>query len=933
MIYKVALICFFALMTLSAESNDLTEELAQEIAECSQEFGENAAAFEQRLLSMAAQPEWREDRNIVRMITYLRYQKQQKILTTNILNEMVRKQLVEMGLYLRKKISAATTTQIEMENGEFIDTCLFQRVLETARAPEVFPYFRTPLPSHEVERWKELIDKETQQMSGNLDFFVLNENNLISGQAPKQLNGRFFRQSMQQLVVAPIVAYENSRIKPIYRSLIEKYNLAETSELDSQDETVADQTELDLLRSAHERIYSLVLSLIPALNSSQDGNAWHTFDIRVDTSTQFPPHSQLSGRIRLSKKGHWWILLFSDFQSTDGNLLAEKELLRKCFAFDTSSRSFYVFDREHDELELLSNSSNWECSESAYFLNSYRFGELKHALNVVLDLLHSSDLSTIPSLESMSPATRVTCNDNVLKDAVLKSIEIAPVTLRALLGMHSAKSRVPVSKVMFPDGCSYEGIESDASKVVAPSRVAVRMRINSSEYLDGNSSSSDVKSAHNHCRILIAQDPFVRSQYVIDRMNSTPSDDEQRATLATLDHLEQMTDLPTSWAWKLNDLRCGALLQLDQRAEMLASLARQVQYVRAHPDPAFRKKYFDHYQSLVRRKNENDPALQNSRYSFVVPEQKNNDRKPNRLEHKRLVEDTDIESLAALIQPPENVKFSVDFRADYVAYASEQLVHALSGTPEELITPNIQDEIASFWKARWDQVLDDPDSERRIAYLNTMVWRTYHRIRAAHQPLTAAEIASKEFQITQLSTLLNETVPLLRNHLSRPLPDKLFEAAQEETARSLRRLVDYSDSAFYPEFYFPLRSDQFNDAIKKTRLQRDKHLQGFSSTWNAEVSKSLRKLKNDHVKDGNIDFFNQRLRIWFAQQSRLKIALTMGSLVRHYGLVYRHFDYGDRQVFPCNSVRGLSLVYRMQSGLSTEIHYEWALDSREINRP
>ena len=231
--------------------------------------------------------------------------------------------------------------------------------------------------------------------------------------------------------------------------------------------------------------------------------------------------------------------------------------------------------------------------------------------------------------------------------------------------------------------------------------------------------------------------------------------------------------------------------------------------------------------------------------------------------------------------------------------------------------------IEPLWKAASQSILQSKDGFLRANETVSLIWQTYHCLVADHHPLTPEESARKTVQLQMLDKVLEELdSEVVRQKAD--LPEEILEAIRAEAQRCITRLNEYSGSPAYPLLYYPLHDDAFEKAINsiETKVQIDIHM--FLEGYSARRKKLLEDaVQNARKEDEHIDFFQNMLRKPSELQGKALIALTMGNIMRHYCIVDRNLDYNDPTMFPFWKVNGISVVYRMQEGLSTELDIDW----------
>jgi hypothetical protein len=200
-----------------------------------------------------------------------------------------------------------------------------------------------------------------------------------------------------------------------------------------------------------------------------------------------------------------------------------------------------------------------------------------------------------------------------------------------------------------------------------------------------------------------------------------------------------------------------------------------------------------------------------------------------------------------------------------------------------------------------------------------LIWQTYHAMLSERQPLSDFEKEEKILQLQQLLQVLDGIIPAMNRQ--NKLSDKMIQVITNEVNRCKMRLNTYCGSPFYPLLYYPLPKESFDNTMKKIQKQLDEEIENF---WK-NIDQYTQSLRDDAVrqaKSGNktrIDFFQNKTNVHMLLQSQTLVALTMGNIVRHYGLLNRKLNYKNTEFFPLPNTKGIGLSYRMQEGLNIRL--------------
>ena len=228
-------------------------------------------------------------------------------------------------------------------------------------------------------------------------------------------------------------------------------------------------------------------------------------------------------------------------------------------------------------------------------------------------------------------------------------------------------------------------------------------------------------------------------------------------------------------------------------------------------------------------------------------------------------------------------------------------------------------ELVDFWRREIEDVRSESDSGKLRAA--TLVWQTYHHLMATQSPLPNEQAERKAEQVLRLEELLELAVTVASQEL--PMSDKTLESVHGELDRTIDRLREYTEAPQYPFLYYPLSDEAFDLAVTDIEVPFRAAIEKLSDEYSSQKVEVLERTRR---RPGGLSADEQMER-WVERRTRAFVALTMGNVIRQYGIVHRDLDYRDPEMFPLMQVRGLGVVYRMNEGLDAELHVEWTVES------
>lgn len=901
------------------------------------------------------------------LATHLRFLREQNLANTPPLNSDVTAQLAEMCQIVRDTLGDRLNVRCALTNDEFVTQYLITPTRHMiGHYALVTPHLRMPLPDSELEHWRQQVDAEVDHMVKLKHHFLLNSKSLPES-LREDLTERFWEQSLNEFILEPLMNFTSTQMKPTYDELLaslpEPLPVAENADPEQPAESDSyDVTRFDLAVTSQERLYALMLSLLPAL-AADNPQEWHIYRVSSDMWSQFPPHSNSTATIMTAVCPQWWMIIFSHFESNDDNLLSADRLQRKCFVLNREDHQLYEYNRDTEDLHPQGNVDRLFGDGVLFFQDSYNFDDLQNAASLADDLAsgwhnreNSTHLSTLQFFED-PPAVHfdaAKADTGAVSDADtpaavrlvgddhghLQSIDLPALTFAFGISTDNNSGHLPVVETIFPQGCRYEHITrmSDSSphavKVTAPTRLNVQTHL--TPYTpNGNKHGFERSDVIALCRELTQADHILGASLLFDNIRQRVFSPPTEADLLAVTYMAQQYDaLPTSWQWGFDDLRTGFLLSLNRRAEALSVMRHQIDRMRLNEDPAFVDNYFEYYSDIFRKAPDDSHVV-----PFVLKEY-------HRIPQPPLMPVPDAISTEPVLvsQSPEPEKKSarnpdhIDIQQLIVTeilwsqnsslsdYAEDRLESMWQYDDQLRYTdPAVGQEIVERWHSDWPRIVNEPDTVTQAKLLNTLLWRIWHRLQCARSPLTPEDKAMKARQIETLRVMLQQ----LADRMLREFPDYMKGDARTrvdaEVKLCITRLEECTSSPFSPAMYHPLPEQSFDEAILGIRKGMDRNFNNLRDNLQELTESSLSSLRDDVRSGARIDFFQWSDRVHIAHTCEATISLSMGSIIGHYGLHCRDWDYEDKTLFPFKDVTGSGVGYVSSTGILSHVNVKWSV--------
>ncbi len=888
------------------------------------------------------------------LIATLRHLHSNGLLGTDVPSRRSIEQLRLMCRLLRTEIATAGIAELAMSEQEFEDTYLLPCIEQHREIyGTICPYFRAPLPEPRLIAWKESLGQAIRRMQESSASSLLNSRHIRNASRPA-VERHFWKQLVKQLIVAPIVAAENSHLKTVYESIYTE----PLTQVDSnpagivRDQGQHDQLEFDFLRSSNERLMAVLLSLVPAWLPDRHDEHWTTYRANITLTSAFPPYSQVDANLTSCSSREWIVVLFSDFVSNDGNLLCERRLLRHCFAFNRRSHNLYRYSPDNHSLVDVRPDNDSGAHGAVYFYDSYAYGDVENVLAAISSLFQESHLHQSTNGEAFivplggSPVVlKLISNDDNGDSPTESGTGVSRVSVPPMMSVYRLRSSndadaLEVPQVLFRNGCtltsdSHPDSDSTTNVVVtAQSRVHVISTLVKQPQIRFLSAHGEILPV-SVCRQLMDACPCVRCHAVLQDSMKDQSRSALESDLLAVTHvLSRHSTASRSLEWRLRDARIGLLISLYDRPAALTELSKQASSMQMLTDKAAVAGYFSHYAALLREDNfdrlSTSYLLTQARRRLSFPiEPVPATTEPSETRHIRNLAPT-ASATEDVMNELRKATATESGRADELRrFAISELEASFSYQPDWQTTDAAtRKEIVQFWQNSWAEIDADDDSYRQALMVNTLIWRIFSRCRAFHEPLSVTDKLRKAEQIEVLSAIIAEVPNSIETAVGHSLHSKTRTALQSEAERSVSRLSEYSGSPFYPELYWPIPDSAFQQAIMDIRKRIGANLAKFKDAAEKKRAELIKDTMSRVGSDDALDFFGERFQSWVELAGRPEIGLATGAVVRHYGLTCRFKDLNDKKLFPFMKVRGITLVYRMHAGLTTKLRIEWPFSGR-----
>jgi len=814
----------------------------------------------------------------------------------------------------------------------------------------VNPYFREPVSALRIAEICGEIQAAVDELSPSRRFYLGFQPEITEPQR-KWISERYRLQLVRDGIAAPLMRDTRLAIEAEMQRIVDHYGLAdqdavrplpEKTDIPPRDDT----SEFGSLNESFERLYGTVFSFLPLLLLQEEGGASHRTTIDVEIELLRAPGSKLRTSVASSVDQGWWLILFDHFESSDGRYFGEDRLSGVCLAFDRVERRLYLYEPSTHELKPVCESGQNPVVKGFYLLSGYRFSDVWGAMNTAESLARYVKTKDFPNLETgrnrealdgMLGRSGLTASGIVLSrsEAQIPRIVI-PFGLSSSQSLADASYLLPAQIVLFPNGATLDlAFQAEQSRFTAPHRLRVLSR--KRDIRGGRSMDRDSKrvSIATIAKDLLYGCTTYRMREVARCAATCANAGEVESSLESLRQLSMVSGHSQSVSLCLNDLMIGHLLALSRTAEAMDLLHAQVLLLQTHPDRDYPAEYFGYYAKRL-----GQDSISGDRFRvhcFFLPHDPQTVPTPELRPVPDLPAGLFNGASGTRRDPALEATQDIGVRlhdslssiseASLRIYLERMLTEALADSPEiRFVDIETADEIEDLWNRGIANLVETRDSNRQMIHSVTLVWQVYHRCLAYWEPISRQFEQQKKGQLASLNAVIDRLSEQVQGW---DFIDKSGrDALTAECLRSQLRLAEYSSSPFYPFLYYPLNEAAFRSALAsvESRVVQDaeslhsKLIQARLDGIHGEVQKLGRNV--------DLDLFQTKARTSAALHLPTLASLTLGNIIRQYGIVERRIDYRDRRMFPIGSTRGLSVVYQMQGGIFTEVHVEWALGDR-----
>ena len=281
---------------------------------------------------------------------------------------------------------------------------------------------------------------------------------------------------------------------------------------------------------------------------------------------------------------------------------------------------------------------------------------------------------------------------------------------------------------------------------------------------------------------------------------------------------------------------------------------------------------------------------------------------PNIIQAKPAV--ISIEDLASQIEQLASARYSGSELASIKQQLSELQSHFADHRYFSLKTA---ERIIALWEPGLRPDGSSGDDSTLESALRTLVWRTYHCLRADLHPLSLEDDKRKAEQVEKLARLLNQLdIEAARR---KKLPEAAIDGVRTEALRCIARLKEYTHSPAYPLFYYPLPDDAFEKALTDLRAYIQNRIDALIEDCAREASRRAEVPRSGAGKKAAAALEEQVL----GNRGSAMAALTMGNIVRNYAFTKRNLDVTDAEMFPFWKVNSVGVEYKMHEGLRFQL--------------
>lgn len=996
---KVAAVLTVIVFIGGPVSGDVTEDLAtlrsalrSEVERCRDEVAlTHPNRLDPSVMATCSRDDDDAIRDLVSSIGSLRYLRHYRLIEVEPLGDAVLDQVVAVTAHVNQLLQEHGLPVASHSPAELKDQLL---AISSHAAPDsvLNPYFRAPLTASFEVTLRRQIEERIRSLAA-ARAFSLSGSSEVAMADREALNRRFSYQIVRDLIGRSMTVYVDGEIEKHvgdFRAIIDRDNrrraLVDVSPAASEAPR-HDVGDFDRARTAFERLYGIVLSLLPVLADDQESTSSHGYDVSVLIESHFPPYTQVRAAVSTAVHDCWWLLLFGHFESNDGNYLGEDKLHGKLFAFDRDDQQLYLYDKRTEEFKAIYERGRNPVTRGVYLLSDYGFGDLWSAQNAAHlldsvrrrigpngDLLETptvlgSDLARafggvadgshylgvpIPNTVTVEwggeQRIRLASVAASAHGRTLSEVDLPPIALeyRIATGANAVSHGIslPVQDELFHGGavlrCSPSHDQTRTTVLDAPGRIRVSSAISRVDRpFRARGPTQGITGAIECAKWISNTNSALRLSEVAQIISKDPDGAEPDVDLALLQYLGTAGDIPRSVKSMINDLTIGQLLALNRRDEALAVLRLQATLMQTHADGSYVDAYFRYYRQLLKRLRPDavSPTRAECSYTLAL----NQVSAPAELQPVPETEPVGANGIFRSLRngaavedgPMGGQPRDVDVRRRLLA---EVLATDESTPVHEYLTGQVLQLFEAFPNYA---IVDTTTADDIIEHWQRKVPQIVQGKKSTRQFGPAAVLIWETYhrllafwepltsgaevrKSDQVGQLVNVVKGVLKETQDwEVLCDTGKEAIEDEVERSVSRLKEYTSSAFIPYMYYPLDDRDFVIVLDDVTSRLKRDL----ITKRAELDNRHREgveRELGRLRSGaDVDMFQARWRRLVPLHTRPLVSLLLGDIVRQYGMIARRIDYKDAKTFPLFRVKGMGVGYSMQSGLSTELHLDW----------
>jgi hypothetical protein len=546
---------------------------------------------------------------------------------------------------------------------------------------------------------------------------------------------------------------------------------------------------------------------------------------------------------------------------------------------------------------------------------------------------------------------------------LLEAIQIPSISLCYRISGNSLAAQngafFDVDRQLFAEGAvlssNSHSKNSHTVEILAQNRLRLSGEVSAKNdiIIDGDLSRGELSQVTSVARRVMNGSPLVSLEKVLLEIAEAPADRTDEAIEADLYAIESLTrdadTLPASLWTKANDVQVGLLLLLGRRDQALLLLGEQAKLMESATDSDWVREYFRFYNAKLHRPSANVAAMGSKRphasYCFTCPavdanrhdgsHEATNDKLVDKnvapaMERSVLkkVEVTSRRSpdsgkvdVTLLLQDQVRARRSDSQTKNFLLTQLALLGEILAD--ERFVDKVLAERLSGHLAERQSAFTESSDGYVRASAALRAIWECYHAIIAANRPLANEQLATKVAQTEALESAIQRAFEQITSETILGLGSHLKLDAELQKCKS--RLQDYCSSGFIPFLYYPLDDNTYEKCIHSIEARMRDDIDALKRDYEHHRVDELRSALVSAEKDTRVDFFQQRRRRWVEDSACTALHLTLGNIIRQYGMAHRRIRLSDQQMFPFAKMRGFSLVYRMEEGIDCELHIDWVM--------